>query len=261
MLLLVAADPMEFAGLRRQCTQVAPLELPVDWARSAELRGNRIVMIANGAGARQAARAVDAVVHWWGGPPGPQPTPSSAGWSSAVLRNSGSRGTRADQGVRPTTAIVSTGFCGALDPALGIGDIFVAASIRGISISLPESSARFTTGELASIDHVAQTAAEKQKLRATGASAVEMEAAGVQERARALGVPFYCVRSVTDLAEETFANDLNSALREDGHFATMQILRSAMRRPGTRLRELVRLRQRCRIAARTLGDFLADCRF
>jgi hypothetical protein len=35
----------------------------------------------------------------WGGPPGPRPTPSSA---SAGLAGSGSRGTRADQGVRPT---------------------------------------------------------------------------------------------------------------------------------------------------------------
>jgi hypothetical protein len=41
----------------------------------------------------------------------------------------------------------------------------------------------------------------------------------------------------------------------------MQILRSAMWKPAARLRELVRLRQRCGIAARTLGDFLADCRF
>jgi adenosylhomocysteine nucleosidase len=223
MLLFVAADPMEFAGLRRHCASVAPLPVPVDWARSADLHGNRIVMIANGAGARRAAKAVDAVSE--------------------------------------ITAIVSTGFCGALDPALGIGDIFVAASIRGVSVTPPRCSTPHTTGALASIDHVAQTAAEKRKLHAAGASAVEMEAAGVQERARALGVPFYCVRSITDLAGETFANDLNSALREDGHFDTMQILRAAMRNPGARLRELVRLRQRCKVAARTLGDFLADCRF
>jgi adenosylhomocysteine nucleosidase len=223
MLLFVAADPREFAGLRKHCTGIAPLDLPVDWARKADLHGNGIVMIANGAGARQAAKAVDAA--------------------------------------RDVTAIVSTGFCGALDPALGIGDIFVASSIRGVAVNAPRSSARYVSGELASIDRVAQTAAEKQKLRTCGAAAVEMEAAGVQDRARALGVPFYCVRSVTDLAEETFANDLNSALREDGHFDTMQILRSAMWKPAARLRELVRLRQRCGIAARTLGDFLADCRF
>ena len=81
------------------------------------------------------------------------------------------------------------------------------------------------------------------------------------QRAQALGLPFFCVRAVTDLADETFANDFNAALREDGHFDTMQILRSAMLRPVARLPELVRLRKRCGIAARTLGEFLADCRF
>jgi len=214
---------MEFAGLRKHCAAITRISVAADWARMAELNGNRIVMIANGAGARQAAKAVDAA--------------------------------------RDISTIVSTGFCGALDPALGIGDIFVAQSVQGVPVSTPQSCKVCTAGALASIDHVAQTAAEKAKLRTTGASAVEMEAAGVQVRARALGVPFYCVRSVTDLADETFANDLNSALREDGHFATMQILRSAMKDPVPRFRELVRLRRRCWTAARTLGDFLADCRF
>jgi hypothetical protein len=40
----------------------------------------------------------------WGGPPGPQPTPSSACWVSIELNSlatGGSRGTRADQGGLP----------------------------------------------------------------------------------------------------------------------------------------------------------------
>src|ERR1022692_3025639 len=44
---------------------------------------------------------------WWGGPPGPQPTPTSACWvwmNLISLARSGSRGNRADQGVCPTTA-------------------------------------------------------------------------------------------------------------------------------------------------------------
>jgi adenosylhomocysteine nucleosidase len=223
MLLFVAAESREFTGLLRFCSQVAAARLRTDWSRIADLHGNPILMIANGAGPRQAARAVDAA-------------PDVA-------------------------AIVSTGFCGGLDPALSIGDIFVASSIQGLPASIPRSDRRFASGELASIQHVAQTAEEKRKLRAEGAAAVEMEAAGVAERARHRGVPFFCIRSVTDLADETFANDLNRALREDGHFDTMQILRSAMRRPATRLPELVRLSKRCSIAARTLGEFLADCRF
>jgi hypothetical protein len=38
----------------------------------------------------------------WGGPPGPRPTPSSAWWDAADARDSGTRGSHADQGVRPT---------------------------------------------------------------------------------------------------------------------------------------------------------------
>jgi adenosylhomocysteine nucleosidase len=227
MLLFVAADPMEFSGLTRFCRNIARPALPVDWVRTAELYGERVWMIANGAGAKRAAAAVDALA---------------------------GRG----HGMR---AVVSTGFCGALDPALRIGEIFVARTIDGTSIAAPATSRPHRQGALASIDRVAQTAWEKRKLRALGASAVEMEAAGVLDRARASNLPFFCVRSVTDLAEETFANDLNSALRADGHFATMQILMSAMRRPLARIPELVRLRRRCGIAARALGEFLADCRF
>src|ERR1022692_4639011 len=60
---------------------------------------------------------------WWGGPPGPQPTPTSACWvwmNLISLARSGSRGTRADQGVCPTTASGS--------PALGkLSDIGMAS--------------------------------------------------------------------------------------------------------------------------------------
>jgi hypothetical protein len=90
---------------------------------------------------------------------------------------------------------------------------------------------------------------------------VEMEAAGVAARAQARGLPFYCIRVVTDLAGETMANDFNAALRADGHFDTMVILREALRRPLARLPELCRLRQRSVRAARVLGDFFANCRY
>lgn len=223
MLLFVAADRMEFAGLLARCRGVSRAALPVDWARKAELQGEPVLMLANGAGGQRAAAAVDAV--------------------------------------RNVRAVISTGFCGALDPTLRIGDIFVASAVAAATVATPHSQRRHVQGVLASIDHVAQTAAEKRSLRAQGAAAVEMEAAGVHARAQARNVPFFCVRSVTDLADETFANDLNAALRPDGHFATMQILSSAVRQPFTRIPELVRLRRRCQLAARALGEFLADCRF
>jgi hypothetical protein len=74
-------------------------------------------------------------------------------------------------------------------------------------------------------------------------------------------LPFYCVRVVTDLAGETMANDFNAALRADGHFDTMVVLRGALRRPLARVPELCRLRQRSVRAARVLGVFFANCRY
>jgi nucleoside phosphorylase len=162
-------------------------------------------------------------------------------------------------------AVISTGFCGALDPRLAVADVVVATSVTAADRSfdaLPVSSASpHHSGVVCSIDHVAQTAEEKRRLRAGGAIAVEMEAAGVAARAQTRGLPFYCVRAVSDLAGETMANDFNAALRADGHFDTMVILRDTVRRPLARLPELCRLRQRSVRAAGALGVFFANCRF
>jgi len=95
----------------------------------------------------------------------------------------------------------------------------------------------------------------------SGASAVDMEAAGMLSLVREWGMPFYCIRSVTDTAEESFHIDLNAARLPDGRFSTPRILAAAMRRPIAVAPELMELRKRCRIAARSLGEFIADCSF
>src|SRR5207248_4056081 len=104
------------------------------------------------------------------------------------------------------SAVYSIGFCGALVESLRVGDIVVAGEVRNGARSYPASAPRGlpATAIVASIDHVALTAAEKSNLRATGASVVEMEAAGVARAAEDLGVPFYCIRAVSDMADENF---------------------------------------------------------
>ena len=65
--------------------------------------------------------------------------------------------------------IASIGFCGALDPALGIGDVFVATAVSAaggrFDTQLPQSNLPCASGVLASIDRVAQTAEEKAALQ------------------------------------------------------------------------------------------------
>jgi adenosylhomocysteine nucleosidase len=191
---------------------------------------HQMVLTANGAGAHWAAAAVDAALATF------QPD-----------------------------AIVSVGFCGALAPDLAIADIVVGTTVfadgRAFAAQTPTAGRPHQLGPVCCLDHVAQTAAEKAELRTTGALAVEMEAAGVAERAQALGLPFFCIKAVTDLAGETMANDFNAALRSDGRFDTIRLLASSLGHPWVRLPELFRLRARCIRAARSLGDFIADCRF
>ena len=229
---MVAAEGREFAGILRHCRRPIRLRWPIEVSQAAELNGRRLLLAANGPGPDLAGEAVEA-----------------AGSAERV------------------DIIISTGFCGALDPALEVGDIFVALRIespeQGIMLAAqrPSTGRSFASGALISIDRVAQTVAEKRRLRAAGASAVEMEAAAVGVRAGRWGVPFFCVRVVTDRAEEGFAMDFNAARSHDGRFSRAKILKAALGRPGVLFPELIRLHHRSRAAAQALGDFIADCRF
>lgn len=225
--LFVASDRMEFAGMLRHARHSRSTGLALDFSRLAELGGHQVLLAANGVGWQRAKTAAEAGIRSFG-----------------------------------PDAVVSTGFCGALAPSLGIADLVAADRVIGPDQLYP---ARLVTGPVGgpirSISYVAQTAAQKRELASDGAIAVEMEAAGVAEAASSLSLPFLCIRAVTDLAEETLANDFNRALRTDGHFDTISILRVALLDPAIRLPELIRLRKRCIVAARALGEFFADSRF
>ena len=229
--LLVAADRREFQGLCRHVSRLVRLQWPVDYSYWAESRGQRLLMIANGPGRELVAEALAAAER------------------------------RED-----FEAVVSTGFCGALNPTFQPGDIFVASKVKPVEedtehlAELPETSHDYRAGTLVTTDHVVDTSAEKRRF-STSADAVDMEASAVAEKAVQWRLPFYCVRAVSDGAAEDFACDINGARREDGRFSGWQLLAGAMRQPGVQLPELWRLWRQSRRAANTLGVFLAACRF
>jgi adenosylhomocysteine nucleosidase len=157
-------------------------------------------------------------------------------------------------------AVVSAGICGALAEDLELGDVVVASSVNGIECSQPECPrGRYRIGALVSQDRIAATVDERRRLASTGAIAVEMEAAAVLECARRIRVPVYGIKSVSDTADEEFALDLNAARREDGSFRISSILMQAARKPRSGFGELLRLKRRGEEAARTLGEFFANC--
>ena len=205
--LFIASDPREFSGVLRFWESVRPVKLAVHWSRQGLRKGRRAVAVANGAGAERARLAGTTVA---------------------------------------ARIVCNVGFCGALDPALRIGDIVAAGEP-------PRTGLAFVAGRLICLDHVAQTVAEKRLLRAQGGTAVDMESAGVPGA--------YLIKSVSDLADEGFENNFNEALLPDGRISTSRLLRSAVRKPFVRFPELLRLRRRTSLAAETLGSFLNGCDF
>ena len=231
MIAFVAAERLEFSGLLRHLRNARRIDCAARFALAGELNGEPVALAANG------------------------PGPVLAGLAADALLEGGN-----------VQALVSYGLCGALDPALAVGDVFVATEVRGgagaINVALqPKHTPRpVASGSLLSIDRVACTVEEKAELAKTGAYAIEMEAAAVALRACRAGVPFYCVRVVSDGAAQSLALDFNQMRDADGRFSRARILAAAMRDPLKLVPELIAYGRKSRRAAQTLGDFIASCR-
>ncbi len=156
---------------------------------------------------------------------------------------------------------VSTGYCGALDNGLKPLSIVVASEVNGSAVDQPAVGLDYVGGPMLSQDRVACMKEEKSRLRETGAIAVEMEAAGVAQVAREAGIPFYCIRVVTDAAWEDLPLDFNRMRDAAGRFSRTRILAAAARRPRRILPELMKLQRTSKGASLALGDFIANCRF
>src|SRR5205814_300424 len=149
--LIVASEKRELDGILKR----APLSQPLDWPGA-----DFAVEVAWNAATPE---------RWWLIVTGPGPRLIGRALSQP----------------RGATGLASVGFCGALDPALGIGDIVVTGDC------LQHTSGAFVQGRSLCLDRVAVTAAEKRRLRATtGAAVIEMESAAVAAKAREWGLPF-----------------------------------------------------------------------
>ena len=236
MLAFVAAEAREFSGVLRNAERATKLNWPLDFASMVWLNGRAAVLVANGPGPKLAGQAVEIA-----------------------------------RGRQELNGLVSTGFCGALDPALKPLDIFIPTEIlppldqlnrdrKGASINPVTTKRPYQTGKLLSLDRIASTSAEKTELRKTTASAIEMEAAAVLQKAREYNLPFYCIRVVTDTATENFPLDFNQLRDRSGRFSRTKILAAAFRQPSV-FPGLLKLNKRSKQAAQALGDFIADTRF
>ncbi len=236
-ILFVAAEAAELEPLAGHLENLRKLNWPIDYAYEGINAGRRLILAANGAGPKLATRATEVAIR-------------------AV--------TNADLSSSQLEAVISTGYAGALDPALKLGDIVVAHEVldfaSGETFPCSSLESHAAQGIVLSQDRIANDIAEKQQLFGkTSASAVEMEASGVAARAKRAGLPFYCIKVISDVATESFGLDLNRMRTTEGRVARGKIIVHALVHPNL-LPGLFRLKRRTEEAAQVLGEFLVSCR-
>lgn len=236
-ILFVASEAFELAPFARRLAGKRTLNWPLDYAEEADWNGKQAILVANGPGPQLAAQAVRVAIE------------------HLDSEHSGSK----------VRAVFSIGLCGGLNPAFLDAQLIAASSVSDVTGREMYSAEPFQTnqfikaGLVFSGDRVICTVEEKQSLRQLGGDVVEMEAAGVASQAKAFGVPFYCVKAVSDRADESLSFDMNEMRTSEGRFSRGRIIRYALTHPWV-LPGLFRLKRRSEQASEALGDFLVGCR-
>jgi adenosylhomocysteine nucleosidase len=169
-------------------------------------------------------------------------------------------------------AVISTGWAGALQPPWAVGCAYRVSGVIDARTgerfaTAPEAVAPeavapdrgLAAGSLWLVTHdrVAD-GAEKVRLAAVhGAGLVDMEAAAIARIARSRGVPFHCVKGVSDGPADRLP-DLNRFLSPAGQFQLARFIRFAAVRPGI-WPALIRLGRSSRRAAEALAPALLAC--
>ena len=140
------------------------------------------------------------------------------------------------------SGVVSFGLCGALDPALKVGDLLLAGAVADAHDSY-EADAAWTArlaalvsgakvGRFARAEHPVASVADKAALlERTGAIAVDLESFPVAKLARWFGVPFVVIRAVSDAADRSLPHAAQVGLGADGRPALGPVFASLRANP------------------------------
>jgi adenosylhomocysteine nucleosidase len=134
--------------------------------------------------------------------------------------------------------VIAAGFCGALAPGLRVGDVV-------------------TSPRIVTVDHLVANPTEKRQLaERTGAYAVDMESAAVEQVCAARGVPFLAVRAVSDTADTALSPELVRLL-SGGRVSPWRAAVALASKPSL-LGEFRRLARDSKLAARNLAAALVE---
>jgi adenosylhomocysteine nucleosidase len=132
--------------------------------------------------------------------------------------------------------VIAAGFCGALVPALQVGDIVRSPRILTVA-------------------HLVTEPQEKRKLAELHkADAVDMESAAIAEVCVAKCVSFIAIRAVSDTVDTALSPELVRLL-SGGNVSVWKAIRALVRKPSL-LGEFRRLARDTRLAAKNLAEAL-----
>lgn len=164
--------------------------------------------------------------------------------------------------------VLFAGFAGALSPDLKVGDLVLADAVADAAGNvwpttwpgeLPGGPWRppMRRGLILSSPHLVGGFGEKRRLgEQHEALAVDMESASLAQTCSRGGVPFGCLRAISDEVETPMSAELIDVL-SGGQVAWGRLFLTLVRRPSL-LKEMLRLGRDTRLAARQLGTGLGE---
>jgi adenosylhomocysteine nucleosidase len=164
--------------------------------------------------------------------------------------------------------ILSVGFAGALHAGYRVGDIILATELVDTDgetwkTTWPQQPLEgewwppLHRGRILSVARIIGSPEEKRTLGEKHAAiAVDMESASVARRCTELGVPFACVRAISD-DSNTLLSPRLAALLRDGRVDSLRLLGSLVTQPRM-VGELWRLARQTTYAGEQLGKALGE---
>jgi nucleoside phosphorylase len=156
--------------------------------------------------------------------------------------------------------LISTGFAGALDDQLELGDLLLAKNFSTIDLSGRRSSLSnlaIRMADLLTVSALIDSSDERNKIaRTSGAAAVDMETESIARACATHGLPLLSLRVITDTPREPFPappNILFDMKQQRTHMTALAIFFLAH---PNRLPRLVQFARRIAQARKTLADAL-----
>jgi adenosylhomocysteine nucleosidase len=152
--------------------------------------------------------------------------------------------------------VFTCGFAGGLNPDLKVGDMVFEIQNAKFKIENQLAAAGAKPVKFFCADRIATTVAEKRKLRdETGADAVEMESAAIQDICAEKKISCVTLRVISDTAHEDLPLDFNALAKADKSLDFGKLFLAIAKSPG-KIGALMALQKMTRFAAERLAQVL-----